>query len=197
MRRRNSTWLVFIFSRPSCCKCAIPRKNTNHTNCSYRYLTFACILIPVKSVKAELADGKFTFQTLFQDQLFFTLIVSLLSTYVLWIFISVVSLDAWHIVTSVGISCKGIFSYFLLTHSTTVIPILPPLTRLRQRNKRLRILQRPRRLLGHPTSGDQTRRKKHQHLIRRQRGRRNLLPRPRRHVRRLARRDRHPRAPRS
>lgn len=72
------------------------------------YLTFACIVIPVKSVKHELANGKFTFKTLFEDQVFFTLIISLLSTYVLWIFISVVSLDAWHIVTSS-------FQYFLLS----------------------------------------------------------------------------------
>lgn len=77
-------------------------------------------------MKAELADGKFTFQTLFSNSVFFTLIVSLLSTYVLWIFISVVSLDAWHIATSVSFSTSTLltfadlqqsFQYFLLSPS--------------------------------------------------------------------------------
>ena len=66
-----------------------------------RYLTFALVLIPYKAVKEELAESKFTFAALFSNSVFFTLIVSLLSTYVLWIFISLISLDAWHIVTSV------------------------------------------------------------------------------------------------
>lgn len=52
-------------------------------------------------MKTELSDGKFSWTKLFSNSVFFTLIVSLLSTYVLWIFISVISLDAWHIVTSV------------------------------------------------------------------------------------------------
>jgi chitin synthase len=67
----------------------------------YRYLMFASIFITVKAVKAEADDGVFTFSKLFKNELFFTLIVSLLSTYVLWIFISIVFLDPWHILTSV------------------------------------------------------------------------------------------------
>lgn len=64
------------------------------------YLTFASIFITVKAVKEEAHDGKFTIAKLFTNELFFTLIVSLLSTYVLWIFISIVFLDPWHILTS-------------------------------------------------------------------------------------------------
>jgi chitin synthase len=66
-----------------------------------RYLLFASVFITIKSVEAEAHDGKFTFGKLFTNEIFFTLIVSLLSTYVLWIFISLVFLDPWHIVTSV------------------------------------------------------------------------------------------------
>src|SRR5271156_570778 len=38
---------------------------------------------------------------MFSNSIFFTLIVSLLSTYMLWVIISIVFLDPWHIVTSV------------------------------------------------------------------------------------------------
>ena len=67
-----------------------------------RYLLFASVFITIRSVEAEAHDGKFTFGKLFTNEIFFTLIVSLLSTYVLWIFISVVFLDPWHIVSSVS-----------------------------------------------------------------------------------------------
>jgi chitin synthase len=60
------------------------------------------VFITIKSVEAEAHDGKFTFGKLFTNEIFFTLIVSLLSTYVLWIFISLVFFDPWHIVTSVA-----------------------------------------------------------------------------------------------
>ncbi|KAF4627328.1 hypothetical protein G7Y89_g10830 [Cudoniella acicularis] len=64
------------------------------------YLLFASWFITIKSVVAELHDGeKFTIASLFQNTLFFTLIVSLLSTYLLWIFVSIVFLDPWHILT--------------------------------------------------------------------------------------------------
>lgn len=66
-----------------------------------RYLTFASVFITVKSVQAELGDQNFTFSKIFSNSIFFTLIVSLLSTYILWIFVSIVFMDPWHIVTSV------------------------------------------------------------------------------------------------
>ncbi|KAH6682756.1 chitin synthase 2 [Halenospora varia] len=66
------------------------------------YLLFASVYITVKSVQSELNQGdkKFTLSDIFTNTLFFTLIVSLLSTYLLWIFISIVFLDPWHIVSS-------------------------------------------------------------------------------------------------
>jgi chitin synthase len=66
-----------------------------------RYLLFASVFITIRSVEAEAHDGKFTISKLLTNELFFTLIVSLLSTYLLWIFISIVFFDPWHIVTSV------------------------------------------------------------------------------------------------
>jgi chitin synthase len=71
----------------------------------YRYLLFASVFITVRSIQAELdpADPTpFKLSDLVQNSIFFTLIVSLLSTYVLWIFFSIVFLDPWHIVTSVS-----------------------------------------------------------------------------------------------
>jgi chitin synthase len=66
------------------------------------YLLFASWFITVKSVIAEADDGKFTLSKLFTNTIFFTLIVSLLSTYILWIFASIVFMDPWHILTSVS-----------------------------------------------------------------------------------------------
>lgn len=40
---------------------------------------------------------------LFEDQLFFTLIVSLLSTYILYFLVSFLFMDPWHMFTSVRI----------------------------------------------------------------------------------------------
>ncbi|KAF8857623.1 chitin synthase 1 [Acephala macrosclerotiorum] len=64
------------------------------------YLLFASVFITIKSVESELHQKTFTWTQLFSNELFFTLIVSLLSTYILWIFISIVFFDPWHILTS-------------------------------------------------------------------------------------------------
>ncbi|KAF4305984.1 Chitin synthase [Botryosphaeria dothidea] len=63
------------------------------------YLMFASIYITVISVKSEVADG-FSVADLFQNTLFFTLIVSLASTYVLYFVASFLFLDPWHMFTS-------------------------------------------------------------------------------------------------
>ena len=143
------------------------------------------MLIPYKAVKAELAESKFTFSALFSNSVFFTLIVSLLSTYVLWIFISVISLDAWHIITSV----RNPFLMPILTPTNvfhSVIPILPSIPDLRQHNQYLCILQRSRRKLGHTRSRSQEESRLHQNWDRKRRQcrRRNLSSRPRRAIRR-------------
>ncbi|KAF2503095.1 hypothetical protein BU16DRAFT_521716 [Lophium mytilinum] len=65
------------------------------------YLLFASIFITVKSVQAEIhsKDG-LTFHDIFTDKTFFTLIVSMLSTYVLYLLVSIIFLDPWHMFTS-------------------------------------------------------------------------------------------------
>ncbi|KAI9699808.1 MAG: Chitin synthase, class 1 [Candelina mexicana] len=76
------------------------------------YLMFAAIFVTVRGIQTEVADekahGGFTFSDLFKNTLFFTLIVSLLSTYVLWIVVSILFLDPWHMLTS-------FIQYLLLT----------------------------------------------------------------------------------
>lgn len=60
---------------------------------------FASIFITVKSVQSEVADG-FTFSDLIKNQIFYTLIISLFSTYVLWFVASFIFFDPWHMFTS-------------------------------------------------------------------------------------------------
>ncbi|KAI9712210.1 MAG: hypothetical protein M1812_006945 [Candelaria pacifica] len=80
--------------------------------CLMLYLMFAAVFVTVRGIQSEVSDekahGGFTFSDLFKNTLFFTLIVSLLSTYVLWIVVSVLFLDPWHMVTS-------FIQYLLLT----------------------------------------------------------------------------------
>jgi chitin synthase len=64
------------------------------------YLIFASIYITVVSVQAQLKDGQFTFSDLFTNTLFFTLIVSMLSTILLYFLMSLLFFDPWHMFTS-------------------------------------------------------------------------------------------------
>lgn len=65
------------------------------------YLMFAAIFITVKSIQSTLDSGQqFTVGLLFSNQLFFTLMVSMAATYVLWFVMSVLFLDPWHMFTS-------------------------------------------------------------------------------------------------
>jgi len=72
------------------------------------YLIFASIFITVKSIQTEVRDHAFSVSDLFKNQLFFTLIVSLASTYVLWFVVSFLFFDPWHMFTS-------FIQYLLLT----------------------------------------------------------------------------------
>ena len=72
------------------------------------YLVFASIFITVKSIQTETKQNGFNVSDLFKNQIFFTLIVSLLSTYVLWFVISFLFFDPWHLFTS-------FLQYLLLT----------------------------------------------------------------------------------
>ncbi|QIW94661.1 hypothetical protein AMS68_000179 [Peltaster fructicola] len=64
------------------------------------YLLFASIFITVKSIQSEVKAGGFSFAQLFTNKIFFTLIVSMCSTYVLYFVASVMFLDPWHMFTS-------------------------------------------------------------------------------------------------
>ena len=69
---------------------------------------FASIYITVISIQIQLEDGEFSFSDLFTNTLFFTIIISLLSTYVLYIIASLLFFDPWHMFTS-------FLQYLLLT----------------------------------------------------------------------------------
>lgn len=72
------------------------------------YLVFASVFITVRSIQIETKTKGFVLADLFKNQLFFTLIVSLASTYILWFVISFLFFDPWHLFTS-------FIQYLLLT----------------------------------------------------------------------------------
>jgi chitin synthase len=61
---------------------------------------FASVFITMKSVQHELHLNTFFIIDLFKNQIFFTLIVSLVSTYLLWFIASFLFFDPWHMFTS-------------------------------------------------------------------------------------------------
>lgn len=69
---------------------------------------FASVFITVRSIQSELKDGKFEISDIFKNQIFYTLIISLASTYVLWFVVSFLFFDPWHMFTS-------FIQYLLLT----------------------------------------------------------------------------------
>jgi chitin synthase len=69
---------------------------------------FASIFITVKAVQSELDANHFDFSDLVKNQIFYTLIISLASTYVLWFVVSFLFFDPWHMFTS-------FLQYLLLT----------------------------------------------------------------------------------
>jgi chitin synthase len=63
------------------------------------WLTFASVLLTVKSIQGEIALHSFNVSTIFHNSEFFALIVSLTSTYVLWFVASILFFDPWHMIT--------------------------------------------------------------------------------------------------
>lgn len=64
------------------------------------YLMFASIFITVKSVQEQIKNNKgFNVGDIFADKIFFTLVVSLASTYLMWFIVSILFLDPWHMFT--------------------------------------------------------------------------------------------------
>ncbi|KAF2458668.1 chitin synthase-domain-containing protein [Lineolata rhizophorae] len=72
------------------------------------YLLFASVYITVISIQKQVEKGGFSFSMIFTNKLFATLIISMLSTYVLYLVVSILFLDPWHMFTS-------FFQYLLLT----------------------------------------------------------------------------------
>ncbi|KAE8448115.1 hypothetical protein EG329_009880 [Mollisiaceae sp. DMI_Dod_QoI] len=72
------------------------------------YLMFASIFITVKSIQSEIAENSFTWTDIIKNQIFYTLIISLASTYLLWFIVSFLFFDPWHMFTS-------LIQYLLLT----------------------------------------------------------------------------------
>lgn len=68
---------------------------------------FSSIFVTVKSVQTEVKKG-FKITDLLRNKIFSTLILSMLSTYVLWLVVSLLFFDAWHMFTS-------FIQYLLLT----------------------------------------------------------------------------------
>ncbi|PYH48993.1 chitin synthase class I [Aspergillus saccharolyticus JOP 1030-1] len=76
--------------------------------CIMIYLAFAAIFVTVKSIEEQVKENSFTFSDLFTNYQFFSIIVSLGSTYVMWFLASFIFLDPWHMFTS-------FLQYILLT----------------------------------------------------------------------------------
>ena len=89
------------------------------------YLIFASIFITVKSIQLQLAENAFTFAQLFSNSIFSTLIVSLLSTWVLYLVASILFFDPWHMVTCVSLSDHHI-CYLLTTLQFVQYLLLTP-----------------------------------------------------------------------
>lgn len=66
------------------------------------YLAFAAVFVTVKSIQQQVKEQSFTFSELFTNKQFFTIIVSLGSTYVMWFIASLIFLDPWHMFTCVS-----------------------------------------------------------------------------------------------
>lgn len=73
---------------------------------------FAAVFISVNAIQEDLSDGAFSVSDLFQNQVFYTLIVSVMSTYGIWLIASLLMFDPWHMITS-------LLQYMLLTPTFT------------------------------------------------------------------------------
>lgn len=74
---------------------------------------FAAIFISVKAIIKDVNDEDgFSVDQLFKNKVFYTLIVSVMSTFGLWLVVSIIFFDPWHMVTS-------FIQYMLLTPTFT------------------------------------------------------------------------------
>ena len=61
---------------------------------------FAAIFISVKAIQADLLLHSFSISELFKNSVFYTLIISVMSTYGIWLVASLLMFDPWHMFTS-------------------------------------------------------------------------------------------------
>ncbi len=73
---------------------------------------FAAIYIAVNAILTDLKLHGFSIESLFQNQVFYTLIVSIMSTYGIWLIASLLMFDPWHMITS-------LIQYMLLSPTYT------------------------------------------------------------------------------
>ncbi|KAI8725406.1 Chitin synthase [Fusarium sp. LHS14.1] len=77
------------------------------------YLLFAAIFISVKSIMADVNDEDgFQVSDILKNKVFYMLIISVMSTWGIWLIASIIMLDPWHMATS-------FVQYMLLTPSFT------------------------------------------------------------------------------
>ncbi|OAQ61601.1 chitin synthase A [Pochonia chlamydosporia 170] len=77
------------------------------------YLMFAAIFIAVKAIIKDLNSGTaFSISQLFKNPVFYTLIISVMSTFGIWLIASLIMFDPWHMITS-------FLQYMLLTPTYT------------------------------------------------------------------------------
>lgn len=76
------------------------------------YLMFAAVYIAVDAIIQDLQVNNFSIDSLFKNQVFYTLIISVLSTYGLWFIASLMMFDPWHMFTS-------LIQYMLLSPTYT------------------------------------------------------------------------------
>jgi chitin synthase len=76
------------------------------------YLMFAAIYIAVIAIMTDLENNGFSIDSLFKNKVFYTLIVSVMSTYGIWLIASLLMFDPWHMFTS-------LIQYMLLSPTYT------------------------------------------------------------------------------
>ncbi|KAK3296846.1 chitin synthase I [Chaetomium fimeti] len=76
------------------------------------YLMFAAIYIAVTAIITDLNTNGFSIDSLFKNKVFYTLIVSVMSTYGIWLIASLLMFDPWHMFTS-------LIQYMLLSPTYT------------------------------------------------------------------------------
>lgn len=72
---------------------------------------FAAVYISVDAIQNDIKDG-FSIDSLFKNKIFYTLLISVMSTYGIWLIASLIMFDPWHMFTS-------LLQYMLLSPTYT------------------------------------------------------------------------------